>query len=186
MCLLIICTFFWPSKILLITEDQVQLRSVHAKFHADRTKSHGVQKVGFPVFAILRKNFLGRSGRGHCIVIQLHSGNLGIQGFWMCNIRCGSYRQKRVGLCNSAPCRRIYVFFCVWDICRSLNQPSKVHRPPLHGLACSTTFSQAVVTESVFFSFSSVTVVSYWACTVCFKPNNTEVCFEFLWWMSNS
>ena len=28
------------------------------------------------------------------------------------------------------------------DIDRSLDQPSKLHRPPLHGLACSTTFSQ--------------------------------------------
>ena len=75
-------------------------------------------------------------------VIQLHSGNLGIQGFWMCDIRCGSYRQKRVGPGYSAPCRRIYVVFCVWDIRRSLDQPSKLHRPPLHGLTCSTTFSR--------------------------------------------
>ena len=77
----------------------------------------------------------------NCKVIQLHSGNLGIQGFWMCDIRCGSYRQKHIGLGYSAPCRWIYVVFCVWDICRSLDQPSKLHHPPLHGLACSTTFS---------------------------------------------
>ena len=38
---------FWPSKILLITLDQVQLKSVHAKFHADRTKSQGVWKSSF-------------------------------------------------------------------------------------------------------------------------------------------
>ena len=80
-------------------------------------------------------------GVANCKVIQLHSGNLGIQGFWMCDIQCGSYRQKRVGLGYSAPCRQIYVVFCVWDICRSLNQPSKLHHPPLYGLACSTTFS---------------------------------------------
>ena len=29
------------------------------------------EKVGFPVFAILWKNFLGVSGRGHSKVIQL-------------------------------------------------------------------------------------------------------------------
>ena len=94
------------------------------------------EKVGFPVFANLRKHFLGASGRGH----SPHSGNLGIQGFWMCDIRCGSYRQKRVFLGYSTLCRRIYVVFCVWDIRRSLDQPSKLHCPPLHGLACSTTF----------------------------------------------
>ena len=100
------------------------------------------EKVGFPVFAILCKNLPIPSGRGNHNVIQLHSGNLGIQGFWMCDIRFGSYRQKRVFLGYSAPCRRIYVVFCVWDIHRSLDQPSKLHRPPLHGLACSTTFSR--------------------------------------------
>ena len=36
------------------------------------------EKVGFPVFA---KNLSTGSGRGHHKVIQLHSGNLGIQGF---------------------------------------------------------------------------------------------------------
>ena len=70
------------SKIVLITLDQVQLKSVRAKFYADWTKSHvELEKVGFPVFAILQKNFLGASGRGHCKVIQLHSGNLVIQSF---------------------------------------------------------------------------------------------------------
>ena len=41
------------------------------------------KKVGFPVFGNFakKKNFLGGSGRGNCKVIQLHSGNLGIQGF---------------------------------------------------------------------------------------------------------
>ena len=100
------------------------------------------EKVGFPVFAILRKNLITRSGRGHCKVIQLHSGNLGIQCFWMYDIRFESYRQKHVGLGYSAPCRRIYVFFCVLDIRRSLDQPSKLYHPPLHGLACSATFSR--------------------------------------------
>ena len=37
------------------------------------------EKVDFPVFC--EKNFLGGSGRGHCKVIQLHSGNLGMQDF---------------------------------------------------------------------------------------------------------
>ena len=55
--------------------------------------------------------------------------------------RCGSYRQKHIGHGYSAPCRWIYVVFCVWDICRSLDQPSKLHHLPLHDLACSTTFS---------------------------------------------
>ena len=91
---------------------------------------------------ILRKNFLTASGRGHRKVIQLYSGNLGIQGFWMCDIWCGSYRQKCIGQGYSAPCRRTYVVFCVWDIRRSLDQPLTLHRPPLHGLACSTTFSR--------------------------------------------
>ena len=59
----------------------------------------------------------------------------------MCNVRYGSYRQKCVGLGYSAPCRQIYGVFCVWDIRRSLYQPSKLHRPPLYGLPCSTTFS---------------------------------------------
>ena len=107
------------------------------------------EKVGFPVFAILWKNFLGGSGRGHSKVIQLHSGNLGIQGFWMCDIWCGSYKQKRIGLGYSAPCRRIYVFFCVWDFCRSLHQPSKLHCPPLHGLVCSTTFSRRKIKTKI-------------------------------------
>ena len=97
------------------------------------------EKVGFAVFAILRNRKWAWPNRK---VIQLHSGNLGIQGFWMCDIRFGSYRQKRVFLGYSAPCRRIYVVFCVWDIRRSLDQPSKLQRPPLHGLACSTTFSR--------------------------------------------
>ena len=60
----------------------------------------------------------------------------------MCDIRCWSYRQKHFGLGYSAPCRRIYVVFCVWGTCRCLDQRSKLHRPPLHGLACSTTFSR--------------------------------------------
>ena len=36
------------------------------------------EKECFPVFAILRKNFQGKSGRGHRKVIQLYSANLGI------------------------------------------------------------------------------------------------------------
>ena len=99
------------------------------------------EEVGFPVFAILWKKFLTRSGRGHRKVIQLHSGNLRTQGFWMCSIVFGSYMQKCVFLGCSTPCKRRYVYFCVWDIRRSLDQPSKLHCPPLHGLACSTTFS---------------------------------------------
>ena len=95
------------------------------------------EKVGFPVFAILQKNFQPEVGVANRKVIQLHSGNLGIQGFWMCDIRFGSYRQKRVFLGYSAPCRQIYVVFCVWDIRRSLDQHSKLHHPPLHSLACS-------------------------------------------------
>ena len=38
--------------------------------------------------------------------------------------------------------RWIYVVFYVGDICRSLDQPFKLHHPLLHGLACSITFSQ--------------------------------------------
>ena len=53
-----------------------------------------------------------------------------------------SYRQRHVGLGYSAPCKWIYVVFCVWGTCRCLHQPSKLHHPPLHGLACSTTFSR--------------------------------------------
>ena len=83
------------------------------------------EKVGFPVFAILQKNFQPEVGVANRKVIQLHSGNLGIQGFWMCNIRFGSYRPKWIYV----------VFLC-------LDQPSKLHRPPLHGLACSITFSR--------------------------------------------
>ena len=139
---------FWQSKILLITLDQVQLKSVHAKFHADGTKSQGgVQKSRFSSFCKKKtppkkpKNILCGSWRGHCKVIQLHSGNLRIKGFWMCEIRCGNYRQKRTGLGYSAPCRQIYVVYCVWGTCRCLDQPSKLHHPPLHGLACSTTFT---------------------------------------------
>ena len=82
--------------------------------------------------------------------IQLCSWNLGIQDFWMCNIRFGSYRQKRVFLGYSAPCRQIYVVLCVWDICRSLDQPSKLHHPPLHDLACSTIFSWRKIKLKIF------------------------------------
>ena len=39
------------------------------------------EKVGFPVFAILQKNFQPEVGVANRKVIQLHSGNLGIQGF---------------------------------------------------------------------------------------------------------
>ena len=42
---------FWPSKIILITLYQVQLKSVCAKFHADRTNSQGgVRKSRFSSF----------------------------------------------------------------------------------------------------------------------------------------
>ena len=54
----------------------------------------------------------------------------------------GVIGKKCIGLGYRAPCWRIYAVFCVWDICRSRDQPSKLHRPPLHGLACSTTSSQ--------------------------------------------
>ena len=37
------------------------------------------EKVGFPVFAILWKNFQAEVGMANCKVIQLHSGNLGMQ-----------------------------------------------------------------------------------------------------------
>ena len=56
-------------------------------------------------------------------------------------IRFGSYRQKCVGLGYSAPCRQIHVVCCVRDIRRSLDQPSKLHQPPLPSLTCSTTSS---------------------------------------------
>ena len=46
-----------------------------------------------------------------------------------------------IGLGCSNPCQWIYVVFCVWDICRSLDQPSKLHHSPLQGLTCCTTFS---------------------------------------------
>ena len=100
------------------------------------------EKVGFPVIAILQKNFLPEVVVANLKVIRLHSGNLRIQAYWMCDLRFGSYRQKCVFLGYSTPCWRIYVVFCAWDIRRSLDQPSKLHGPPLHGLACSTTFSR--------------------------------------------
>ena len=135
---------FGPSKILSITLDQVQLKSARAKFHADWTKSQeAVRKSRFSSFCDFvkkkKKNFLPEVAMAYGKVIQLHSGNLGIQGFWMYDIQFGSYSQKCVGLGYSSPCRRIYVVFCVRDIRRSLDQPSKLHRPPLYGLACSTT-----------------------------------------------
>ena len=166
---------FWPSKILLITLDQVQLKSVRAKFHADRTKSQGgVWKSRFSSFC----NFATGSGRGHRKVIQLHSGNLTIQGFWMCDLRCGSYRQKRVFLGYSALCRRIYVVLCVWDIRRSLDQPSRLHRAPLHGLACSTTFSRRKIKIKIFtitIGFLAPLVLgNAYACRIRSWPPNTQ------------
>ena len=74
------------------------------------------EKVGLPVFAILRgkkKTFWVEVGVASGKVIQLHSGNLGIVGFSMCDIQCGSYRQTRVGLGYGASCRWIHVVFCV-------------------------------------------------------------------------
>ena len=45
-------------------------------------------------------------------IAESFSSIQGIWGYkvvWMCYIRCGSYRQKRVGLGYSVPCRQIYV-----------------------------------------------------------------------------
>ena len=68
----------------------------------------------------------------------------------MCNIRCGSYKQKRFGLGYSALYWRIYAVFCLLDIQRNLDQPSKLHHPPLHVLACSTTFSWRKIKKRIF------------------------------------
>ena len=90
------------------------MKTVRAKFHADRTKSQGgVRKSRFSSFSDFSKQLSTGSGRGHGKVIQLHSGNLRIQGFWMYNIRFGSYRQKSVGLGYSAPAGRYMYVFCV-------------------------------------------------------------------------
>ena len=88
------------------------------------------EKVGFPVFQFCDFAKTLSIGSGQAKWFSSFQGIWG--GFWMC-VRCGSYRQKRVGQGYSVLCRRIYV------VC--LDQPSKLHRPPLHELACSTTFS---------------------------------------------
>ena len=50
---------FWPSKILLISLDEVQLKSVCAKFHVDRTKSQGgVRKSRFFSFCTKLNNIM--------------------------------------------------------------------------------------------------------------------------------
>ena len=141
---------FWPSTILLITLDQ--LKSVRVKFHADWTKSQkGVRKSRFSSFCNFEKK-LSRQMEAWPIVKWFSSIQeiWGYRCFWMCNIRCGSYRQKRVGLGYSAPCRRTYVVFSVWGTCRCLDQPSKLYCPPLHGLACSTTFSKRKIQIKIF------------------------------------
>ena len=106
-----------------------------------RNPKEEFEKEGFRVFAILWKNYLDGNGRGLCHVIQGYSQNLRICGFWMCDIRCGSYRPKSVDLAYSAPYMQTYVIFCVCVPCRGLDQPSKLHLPPMHGLACSTRFT---------------------------------------------
>ena len=50
------------------------------------------EKVGFPVFAILQKNFLPEVGMANRKLIQLHSENLGIQGF-----KCTTYGLGVIG-----------------------------------------------------------------------------------------
>ena len=69
-----------------------------------------------------------------------------IHGIWIWIFECATYSvgvigKKCIGLGYSVPCRQIYVVFCAWDICKSLDQSSKLHHSPLHSLACSTTFS---------------------------------------------
>ncbi len=68
------------SKTILITLDQAQLKTVCARFHADRTKPQGgVQKSRFSSFRNVAKINLGGNGRGLAHVIQLLSCNVGIQ-----------------------------------------------------------------------------------------------------------
>ena len=117
MCLLTICAFFWPSKILLITSAEECTCQVSRR--SDKIPRRNCKKYLFQFLWFCEKTF-----------------------FWMCDIQCGSYRQKHVGLGYSALCRQIYVVFCVWGTCRCLNQPSKFHCPPWYGIACSTTFSE--------------------------------------------
>ena len=70
-----------------------------------------------------------------------------IQGIWEYKVfECATYSLGVIGKDMFseviAPLQAdICSFFFVWDIHRSLDQPSKLHHPPLHGLACSTTFS---------------------------------------------
>ena len=138
----VVSMYFACNKILLITLDEVQLKTVPAKFHADRMKSQGgVRKSGFSSFRDFVKKIIGGNGRGLAHVIQAYAGNPAIWGFWMCDMRCGSYSPKCVDRGYSAPCWQTYLIFCVWRTCRGLDHPSKLHHPRLHGLGCSTTFT---------------------------------------------
>ena len=84
-----------------------------------------------------------------------------IHGIWIWIFECATYSvgvigKKCVGLGYSVPCRQIYVVFCAWDICKSLDLSSKLHHSPLHGLACSTTFSW----RKIFFFLKKVKILT--------------------------
>ena len=108
---------FWPSKILLINLDQVQLKSVRAKFHVDRTKSQGgVRKTRFSSFSDFakKKKLFTASGRGQSQSDSTPFGESGDTRFLNVDTRFGSYRQKCVFLGYSAPCRWIYLLLYAW------------------------------------------------------------------------
>ena len=109
----------------------------------------------------------------------------------MCDIRCGSYRPKRVDLGYSAPYWRTYVIFCVWGTCRGLNQPSKLHHPPLHDLVFLCFFCTVCKMVSIaplveltshlcglFFLFSSH-LLFIWIKWDLFLPQNRRKPFLF-------
>ena len=96
---------FWPSKILLITLNQVQLKSVCDKFHVDRTKSQGgVWKTRFSSDCNFAKKQNKTKKLSRQNALQSNPAPLSESGdFWLCDVWCGSYRQKRIGRGHSAP-----------------------------------------------------------------------------------